>query len=221
MKLISPSILAADFSNLTEQIHYAEKGGADWLHCDIMDGHFVPNITFGPLVVKAARKISKLPLDVHLMIENPDLYIETFIKSGADIVTVHQEAAVHLNRTVHLIKQFGAKAGVAINPATPVSTLRDIAEYVDLVLIMSVNPGFGGQKFLESSLRKIREAVKLREEMNANYLIEVDGGISNETIKRVSDAGAEVFVAGSAIFKSDDIPASAAELKSIVNTRYV
>lgn len=221
MKLISPSILSADFSNLSQQIRYAEVGGADWLHCDIMDGHFVPNITFGPIIVKAAKSASRLPLDVHLMIENPDMYLEDFVKSGADIITVHQETGVHLNRTVQQIKNLGAKAGVAINPATPVSSLRDIAEYIDMVLVMSVNPGFGGQKFLEPSLRKIRETVLLREEMHAEFLIEVDGGISSENIKKISEAGAEVFVAGSAIFHSENISAATAELKNIVNTMYV
>ncbi|MCU7493618.1 MAG: ribulose-phosphate 3-epimerase [Bacteroidota bacterium] len=221
MKLISPSILNADFSRLADEVALAERGGADWVHCDIMDGHFVPNISFGPFIVKTAKKITKLPLDVHLMIENPDLYIEDFLKSGADIVTVHQEAVVHLNRTIQHIKGLGARAGVSINPSTPVSTLREIAEFVDMVLIMSVNPGFGGQSFIESSLRKIRETVRLREEMNANFLIEVDGGISSENIQKISDAGADVFVVGSAIFKSGDIPSATAELKNIVNTRYV
>ncbi|MCU7496388.1 MAG: ribulose-phosphate 3-epimerase [Ignavibacteria bacterium] len=221
MKLISPSILNADFARLSDEIISAEKGGADWVHCDIMDGHFVPNISFGPFIVKTAKKITKLPLDVHLMIENPDLYIEDFIKSGAGILTVHQEAVVHLNRTIMRIKDLGAKAGVSLNPSTPVGTLREIAEFVDLVLIMTVNPGFGGQHFIESSLRKIRETVKLREEMKASFLIEVDGGISSENIKRVSDAGADVFVVGSAIFKSGDIPAKTAELKNIVNSSYV
>ncbi|MGE5431399.1 MAG: ribulose-phosphate 3-epimerase [Syntrophomonadaceae bacterium] len=221
MKLISPSILNADFARLSDEIALAEKGGADWLHCDIMDGHFVPNISFGPFIVKTAKKITKLPLDVHLMIENPDLYIEDFVKSGADIITVHQEAVVHLNRTIGHIKSLGAKAGVSINPSTPVSMLKEIAEFADLVLIMSVNPGFGGQHFIESSLRKIRETVRLREEMNAGFLIEVDGGISSENIKKISDAGADVFVIGSAIFKSGDITAAAAGLKDIVNTRYV
>lgn len=221
MKLISPSILNADFARLAEEIALAEKGGADWVHCDIMDGHFVPNISFGPFIVKTAKKITKLPLDVHLMIENADMYIEEFVKSGADIITVHQEAVVHLNRTVQHIKSLGAKAGVSINPSTPVSVLKEIAEFADMVLIMSVNPGFGGQHFIESSLRKIRETVRLREEMNAGFLIEVDGGISSENIKKVSDAGADVFVAGSAIFKSGDIPAAISGLKEIVNTRYV
>ncbi|HEX2868041.1 MAG TPA: ribulose-phosphate 3-epimerase [Ignavibacteriales bacterium] len=221
MKLISPSILNADFSRLADEIALAEKGGADWIHCDIMDGHFVPNISFGPFIVKTAKKITRLPLDVHLMIENPDLYIEDFVKSGADIVTVHQEAVIHLNRTVEHIKSLGAKAGVSINPSTPVSALKEIAEFADLILIMTVNPGFGGQKFIESSLRKIRETVRLREEMNADFLIEVDGGISSENIKKISDAGADVFVVGSAIFKSGDIPQATSELKNIVNIRYV
>lgn len=221
MKLISPSILNADFSRLSDEIALAEKGGADWIHCDIMDGHFVPNISFGPFIVKTAKKITRLPLDVHLMIENPDLYIEDFVKNGADIVTVHEEAVIHLNRTVEHIKSLGARAGVSINPSTPVSALKEIAEFADLILIMTVNPGFGGQSFIESSLRKIRETVRLREEMNADFLIEVDGGISSENIKKISDAGADVFVVGSAIFKSGDIPQATSELKNIVNVRYV
>jgi ribulose-phosphate 3-epimerase len=162
MKLIAPSILAADLSNLSQQIRYVEIGGADWIHCDIMDGHFVPNITFGPILVRAARKCTNLPLDVHLMIENADDYIEDFIKSGAGYVTVQQEAVVHLNRTVNRIKELGAKAGIAINPSTPVDTLKETAEFTDLILIMSVNPGFGGQSFIPNTLRKVRELVKLR-----------------------------------------------------------
>jgi len=218
MKYIAPSILSADFSNLAQQIRFAELGGADFIHCDVMDGQFVPNLTFGPIIVSAAKKSTSLPLDVHLMIENPINYVEDFIKAGADILTVHYEASIHLNRTVNRIKELGAKAGVAINPATPVSVLQDIAEYIDLVLVMSVNPGFGGQSFIPNALRKINDACRLKEQLNADFLIEVDGGVSKETIKNISDAGCDVFVAGSSIFKNDNVTAATAELKKLVTT---
>lgn len=216
-KLIAPSLLAADFSNLAQQIRYVELGGADWIHCDIMDGKFVPNLTFGPLVVEAVRKITKLPIDTHLMIKNPDQIIKNFIDAGCNYITVHQEEVIHLNRTINWIKELGAKAGVSINPSTPVSTLIEILEYVDLVLVMSVNPGFGGQKFIPSSLKKIEELSRIRKEKGYNFLIEVDGGIDKENIKRISDAGCNVFVAGSSIFGKDNITAAAMELKNLVN----
>lgn len=217
MKLLAPSILSADISNLAQQIRLVEMSGADWIHCDIMDGHFVPNITFGPVLVKAAKKSTKLPIDVHLMIKNPDNYLEDFRNAGADIISVHYEEVVHLNRTITRIKELGAKAGVVINPSTPVSSLKDIAEYIDLLLIMTVNPGFGGQSFISNSERRIAEAVELRKLINANYLIEVDGGINTKTIKSVSKAGCDVFVAGSSIFHSDNISASTAELKNLIS----
>jgi ribulose-phosphate 3-epimerase len=216
-KLIAPSLLAADFSNLAQQIRNVELGGADWIHCDIMDGKFVPNLTFGPLVVEAVRKITKLPIDTHLMIKNPDQIIKNFIDAGSNYITVHQEEVIHLNRTINWIKELGAKAGVSINPSTPVNTLIEILEYVDLVLVMSVNPGFGGQKFIPSSLKKIEELSKIRKEKGFNFLIEVDGGIDKENIKRISDAGCNVFVAGSSIFGKDNITAAAMELKNLVN----
>jgi len=218
MKILAPSILSADLSNLAQQIRMLEIGGADWIHCDIMDGHFVPNITFGPVLVKAARKCTKLPLDVHLMIKNPDNYLEDFRSSGADIISVHFEEVVHLNRTVNRIKELGAKAGVVINPSTPVSSLKDIAEYIDLLLIMTVNPGFGGQSFISNSERRISEAVELRKSLNAKFLIEVDGGINNKTIKSVLKAGCDVFVAGSSIFHNDNISAATAELKNLISS---
>jgi len=218
MKILAPSILSADLSNLAQQIRMAEIGGADWIHCDIMDGHFVPNITFGPVLVKAARKCTKLPLDVHLMIKNPDNYLEDFRNAGADIISVHFEEVVHLNRTVNRIKEIGAKAGVVINPSTPVSSLKDIAEYIDLLLIMTVNPGFGGQSFISNSERRISEAVELRKSLNAKFLIEVDGGINNKTIKSVLKAGCDVFVAGSSIFHNDNISAATAELKNLISS---
>ncbi len=218
MKLLAPSILSADLSNLAQQIRLVEMSGADWIHCDIMDGHFVPNITFGPVVVKAARKCTRLPLDVHLMIKNPDNYLEDFRIAGADIISVHFEEVVHLNRTVNKIKELGAKAGVVINPSTPVSSLKDIAEYIDLLLIMTVNPGFGGQSFISNSERRISEAVELRNSLNAKFLIEVDGGINNKTIKSVLKAGCDVFVAGSSIFHNDNISAATAELKNLISS---
>lgn len=216
MKILAPSILSADFSNLAQQIRMVEIGGADWIHCDIMDGHFVPNITFGPVVVEAVKRSTKLPVDVHLMIENPDKYLEDFKKAGADIISVHFEKSIHLNRTVTKIKELGVKAGVVINPATSVQSLKDIAEYIDLLLVMTVNPGFGGQSFISNSERRIREAVELRKNSNGNFLIEVDGGINNKTIKKVLDAGCDVFVAGSSIFHSDNITAATTELKNII-----
>ena len=216
MAIIAPSILSADFSNLAQQIRLAEIGGADWIHCDVMDGHFVPNITFGPMLVGAVRRVTKLPVDVHLMIKNPDKYLENFVSAGADYISVHFEEVVHLNRTVNKIKELGCKAGVVINPSTPVELVQDIAEYIDLLLIMTVNPGYGGQSFIPNSLRRIKEAVKLREELKTKFLIEVDGGISTETIVAARDAGAQVFVTGSSVFKSDNISAAVTELKNLI-----
>jgi ribulose-phosphate 3-epimerase len=216
MTYLAPSILSADFSNLSQQIRMTEMGGADWIHCDVMDGHFVPNITIGPVIVKAVRKTTKLPVDVHLMIENPDKYLEAFAEAGANYISVHVEEVVHLNRTVNRIKELGCKAGVVINPATPVSALTDIAEYIDLLLIMTVNPGFGGQEFIPNSIRRIEEAVILRSKLNANFLIEIDGGVNSKTIVKAKKAGADIFVAGSAIFHSDNITASTAELRNLI-----
>lgn len=216
MAIIAPSILSADFSNLSQQIRLTEMGGADWIHCDVMDGHFVPNITIGPIIVKAARKCTKLPVDVHLMIERPDNFLEEFAEAGANYITVHVEEVVHLNRTISRIKELGCKAGVVINPATPLDRIVDIAEYIDLLLIMTVNPGFGGQKFIPNSIRRIEEAVNLRSKLKANYLIEIDGGVNKETIVAAKKAGVDVFVAGSAIFDADNIAAATAELKNLV-----
>ena len=222
MALIAPSILSADFTNLSQQIRLTEMGGADWIHCDVMDGHFVPNITIGPVIVKAVRKITKLPVDVHLMIENPDKYLQAFADAGADYISVHVEEVVHLHRTIDRIKELGCKAGVVVNPATPVNSVLDIAESINILLIMSVNPGFGGQKFIPNSIRRIEEAVKLREKLKANlpkrqtgFLIEIDGGVNKETIKAAKKAGVDVFVAGSAIFDSDNVTAATAELKNL------
>jgi len=199
--LIAPSLLSADFSILGEQIKACETGGADWIHCDIMDGHFVPNLTFGPFIVAAAKKVTHLPLDVHLMIEHADQYIPEFIKAGASIVTVHQEAVYHLHRSVSLIRSLGAQPGVSINPGTPVSTLEEILPFIDLVLIMSVNPGFGGQEFIPTIPEKIKKLRRMADQLNPGLLIEVDGGITPQTIGKVTEAGANVMVAGSAVFK--------------------
>jgi ribulose-phosphate 3-epimerase len=213
MVKISPSILSADFARLGDEIRAIERGGADYVHVDVMDGHFVPNITIGPLVVDAVKKITELPLDVHLMIENPDLYIPDFAKAGADIITVHQEAVPHLHRTVQLIKGLGRKAGVSINPATPASTLEMILAELDLVLVMTVNPGFGGQSFIESCLPKIRELRQQIETRGLAVELEVDGGVKIDNIGRIAAAGADVFVAGSAVFGTADYQATIAALR--------
>lgn len=219
MKILAPSILSADFTNLSQQIRLVEMAGADWIHCDIMDGHFVPNITFGPFIVEAVNRITNLPLDVHLMIKKPELYVKEFVQAGADFITVHFEEVVHLNRVINQIKEHGAKAGVVINPSTPVHSIKDIAEYIDLLLIMTVNPGFGGQKFIPNSIRRIHEAVELREKFRTKFLIEVDGGINNQNIKTVSDAGVDVIVAGASIFKADNISAATTELKNLISSK--
>ncbi|WP_075980970.1 ribulose-phosphate 3-epimerase [Bacillus massilinigeriensis] len=204
MVKIAPSILSADFSKLGEEIKDVEQGGADYIHVDVMDGHFVPNITIGPLIVDAIRPVTKLPLDVHLMIENPDLYIESFANAGADYITVHVEACRHLHRTIHYIKSFGVKAGVVLNPATPVESIRHIIEDVDMVLLMSVNPGFGGQKFIPSVLPKIKAVKELADSLGLNIEIEVDGGVNETTAKECIAAGANVLVAGSAVYNEKD-----------------
>ncbi len=201
---IAPSILSADFARLKEEIEEVEQAGADWLHIDVMDGHFVPNITLGPLIVEAIRPHTALPLDVHLMIEQPDCYIAEFAKAGADYISVHQEACVHLHRTIHLIKDQGVKAGVVINPATPASLIEPILPEVDLVLLMTVNPGFGGQKFIHNVLPKIAQVRQWVEEKGLQVEIEVDGGVNPETAQQVVQAGANVLVAGSAIFRASD-----------------
>ena len=197
---IAPSILSADFSKLGEEIKDVEKGGADYIHVDVMDGHFVPNITIGPLIVEAIRPITSLPLDVHLMIENPDNYIPTFAKAGADIITVHVEACPHLHRTIQLIKSHGIKAGVVLNPHTPVSVIEHVLEDIDMVLLMTVNPGFGGQKFIHSVLPKIKQVAEMVKERNLEVEIEVDGGVNAETARLCVEAGANVLVAGSAVY---------------------
>lgn len=217
-KLLAPSILSADFSNLALQIRNVELGGADLIHCDVMDGQFVPNITFGPLVIEAVRRSTKLPIDTHLMIKNPDALIKEFIDAGSNYITVHQEEVIHLNRTIHRIKELGAKAGVSINPSTPVNTLSEILEFVDLVLVMSVNPGFGAQKFIPSTLKKIEYLSRIKEEKGYNFLIEIDGGISSQNIQTISNLGCNVFVVGWSIFGADNITAATMELKNLINT---
>lgn len=214
MKIIAPSILSADFSCLGQEVSAVEKAGADWIHVDVMDGHFVPNITMGPMVTEAVRRSTSLPVDVHLMIENPDRYIADFAKAGANYISVQVEACPHLHRTLHLIKENGAKAGAVLNPATPLSTITYVLEDMDFVLIMSVNPGFGGQKFIPSALDKIEQVRALIDESGSDILIQVDGGVNANTIADVSAAGADVFVAGSAIFKTDNYKETIAMLKS-------
>ncbi|MBU3949257.1 MAG: ribulose-phosphate 3-epimerase [Proteobacteria bacterium] len=217
MKLIAPSILSADFSILGEEIKSIEKAGADWIHVDVMDGHFVPNITMGALVVKAVRPITTLPVDVHLMIENADNFIPDFAKAGASLISVQVEACTHLNRTVQLIREHGVKSGVALNPSTPLSAIEWVLEYVDFVLVMTVNPGFGGQAFINNSITKIKTLAKIIKEKGLTTLIQVDGGINKETIGEVSAAGADIFVAGSAIFGSNNYKETIDLFKKTVN----
>ena len=218
-KLIAPSILSANFNRLSEEVHAVEAAGADWIHADVMDGHFVPNITFGPLVVAAVRKITRLPIDVHLMIESPDRYIQAFAEAGADWISVQVETCPHLNRSVHRIMETGAKAGVVLNPSTPLSALDWVLEYADYVLIMSVNPGFGGQAFIDNSLEKIRRLRRMIGDRGLSTRIEVDGGIKENNIAEVAAAGADVFVAGSAIFGQKDYRQVIARFKEIIGER--
>jgi ribulose-phosphate 3-epimerase len=201
---LAPSILSADFARLGEQVQAAAEGGAAVIHVDIMDGHFVPNLTIGPPVVKSLRKVTDLPLDCHLMIENPDEFIPVFAEAGADWMSVHQEAVRHLNRTLHLIKSHHCQAGVVINPATPVETLTEVLDIVDYVLVMSVNPGFGAQQFIPSTLHKMRHLAALRKERDLTYRIEVDGGVALDTVADVVRHGAEILVAGNAVFGQGD-----------------
>ena len=214
-KIIAPSILSADFSRLGEEIAAIEKGGADWVHVDVMDGHFVPNITIGPPVVASLRKITKLPLDVHLMIQDPDKYIEKFANAGADIITIHVETSPHLHRSVQFIKDQGCKAGVSLNPATSLATLDHILSEVDMVLIMTVNPGFGGQKFIPSVLPKIKRLREKISEKGIGVDIEVDGGVNINTISKVAQAGGNVFVAGNAVFTTPDYGKTISELRRL------
>lgn len=215
--MIAPSVLSADFSRIGADIDMITRAGADILHLDVMDGHFVPNITFGPKMVADIRKLTKLPLDVHLMISEPEKYVDEFVKAGADWVSVHFEASKHLNRLVNQVRDAGAKAGVVINPATPVNVLEEILPYIDFVLLMSVNPGFGGQKFIKTSVEKAKKLSEMIKKMGLDVMIEMDGGIGPANIKMLSDAGVNVFVAGNAVFGATDPAAVIAEMKKQIN----
>lgn len=216
MNKLSPSILSADFAKLGEEIRLVEEGGADYIHIDVMDGHFVPNITMGPAVIKSLRKVTELTFDVHLMIDNPDDFIEDFYNAGADIITVHQECCVHLHRTIQKIKSFGLKAGVSLNPATPVCLIKDIISDVDMVLLMSVNPGFGGQSIIKNVKSKFKEVKHLINEKNLNVDIEIDGGVTAENVKEVLGWGANVVVVGSAIYNSKDVTGQTRKFKNLM-----
>lgn len=212
---LAPSILSADFSKLGEDVSSIEKGGADLIHVDVMDGHFVPNISFGAAVMKSLNGKTELPYDVHLMIENPDKYLEDFVTDKTEYITVHQEACIHLHRTVQHIKGLGIKAGVSINPATSLTMIEEILDDIDLVLIMSVNPGFGGQKFIPSALSKIERLAKIREERGLKFKIEVDGGVTLNNAAQIANAGADILVAGSAVFGADDIANRVMDFKNL------
>lgn len=216
MNLIAPSILSADGGRFAEEIAAVEKAGADWIHIDVMDGHFVPNITMGPAIIAALRKTTSLPFDVHLMIENPERFIESFAAAGADIITVHVEAANHLHRTVDLIKKCGKKAGISLNPATPLIQIEEILPDIDLLLIMTVNPGFGGQQFIQNTLAKISRASQLLNALPDKPLLEVDGGVTLKNIKSIARAGAQVLVAGNSVFSTSDYGKTIAELKAAI-----
>ncbi len=215
--MMAPSILSADFSRLGEEIRAVEAAGAEVIHVDVMDGRFVPNITIGPLVVKAVRQVTDLPVDVHLMIVEPDRYLQDFAEAGADWITVHVEACVHLHRTLSYIRSLGKKAGAVLNPATSLSTLEYVLEELDLVMLMSVNPGFGGQSFIESTLEKTRKLRAMLDKVNPGAGIEIDGGVSPKTIARIAEAGANIFVAGSAIYGRDDYRAEIDTMKELAS----
>ncbi|MDE5436414.1 ribulose-phosphate 3-epimerase [Elizabethkingia meningoseptica] len=212
-RLIAPSVLSADFGNLQRDIEMINESQADWFHVDVMDGRFVPNISFGFPVMKSIKKHAKKFIDVHLMIVEPEKYVEEFVKEGADLVSVHYEACIHLHRTIHQIKDLGAKAGVVLNPSTPVSVLEDVIADVDLVLLMSVNPGFGGQKFIENTYKKIQQTKELIEKYNSKALIEIDGGVNQHNAAKLFEAGADVLVAGNAVFSAENPATMIEELK--------
>jgi ribulose-phosphate 3-epimerase len=215
--LIAPSILSADFSKLAEEVHSVEKGGADWIHVDVMDGHFVPNITIGPVVVKALRPVTKLPLDCHLMVSDPAKWIDDFAEAGANSITVHVEATAHIDRVLHHIKERGCRAGVSLNPGTPLVMIEEVLDLVDLVLVMSVNPGFGGQQFIEGSVSKVKRLVEMRGKRK--FQIEIDGGVKASNIAMLAQAGVDVFVAGSAIFESKDRTQSIKALRDAIGPK--
>lgn len=215
MAKIAPSLLSADFANLKDEIKKIENGGADYLHLDVMDGIYVPNITFGAPVIKKIRKVTNIPFDVHLMIDKPERYIKDFVDAGADLITVHQEATTHLHRTIQEIKSYGIMAGVSLNPATPLETIEYVLEDIDLVLIMTVNPGFGGQSFIESMKEKIIRLRKIIDERSLNIIIEVDGGVKLENAKEILDCGADLLVAGSDIFGAGDVENRTREFKML------
>ena len=217
LPVLAPSILAANFTRLGDDVNHALDGGAEWIHCDIMVGHFVPNISYGPDIVKQVRTVAEDAFfDVHLMIEHPAEYIEHFVNAGADLISVHVEADKHLHRTIQKIKSYGIMAGVALNPATPLSAIEPILEYVDLVLIMSVNPGFGGQSFIQATHERLETMVELRAEKGYGFLIEVDGGVNLKNIAEIRDSGADVLVAGTSVFKAEDIAARVEEINGIL-----
>ena len=216
MSLLAPSVLAADFSNLKQQIRAVELGGADIIHCDIMDGSFVPNITFGPKIVSTLKKLTKLPIDVHLMIKHPEQILSDFVKSGADFITVHQEEVVHLDRMIHSIKELNVKAGVALNPSTPISTLKNLYHLLDHILIMTVNPGFGGQSLIEYTLEKVAELDQIRKKQNFTFKIEIDGGVTEDNIKRINESGCDIIVAGTAVFNTENITEQTTMLKNLI-----
>ncbi len=217
MAMLAPSLLAADFSNLREDIYNVEKGGADYLHLDVMDGIFVPNISFGVPVIESIRKITKLPFDTHLMVDRPERFIEDFVKAGSDIITVHQEATIHLHRTIQLIKSFGVKAGVSLNPSTPVESLEYIMDDIDLILIMSVNPGFGGQSFIDTMKHKIKKTRDIIDKKNYNIILEVDGGIKLKNARDIVNLGVDLVVAGSAIFGAEDMVGQTRAFKEVIS----
>ncbi len=220
MGIIAPSILSADFTKLGQELKHVEEAGADWIHIDVMDGQFVPNITYGPIIVEACKKSCALPLDVHLMIQTPERIIPDFIAAGADLISVHAEAVPHLHRTIQMIQDKGVKAGVALNPATPTSFVEWVIQDIDFVLVMSVNPGFGGQAFIPSCIEKIRRLAEMIKQNGSHAIIQVDGGVNANTIARVSAAGAESFVAGSAIFNTPDYRQTIAELKKNIQPAF-
>ena len=220
LPVIAPSILSANFCRLEHEIHLAETGGAQWFHCDVMDGHFVPNITFGPMVVEAVRQCTDSFIDVHLMIEKPERYLADFANAGADLITVHLETSPHLHASITHIRKLGCKSAVAINPATPLSSISAILHEIDMVVLMSVNPGFGGQPYIESSMERLRALRLMRDELGASFYIQIDGGVTLQNATEIVSAGADVLVAGSSVFRSEDIPGTVKALQNAASNGY-